>query len=93
MSPAEAHDPSQGLNAALAATLNGERVAAGLTFDELATVTGIPKRTLLRKVSTTERHLNIDDVARIAGAVGLTVVEALARAEGRLERQRRAGTA
>lgn len=85
---AETHDPSQGLNAALAATLNGERVAAGLTFDELATVTGIPKRTLLRKVSTTERHLNIEDVRRIADALGVPLVDVMVRAEGRLERGR-----
>lgn len=87
--PNQLRDPSEGLNAALAATLNGERVAAGMTFDELAAASGIPKRTLLRKVSTTERHLNVEDVAQLAAAVGLTVVEVLARAEDRLERQQR----
>lgn len=85
--PNQPRDPSDGLNAALAATLNGERVAAGMTFDELAAASGIPKRTLLRKVSTTERHLNVEDVAALAAAVGLSVVEVLARAEDRLERQ------
>ena len=85
--PNRPRDPNEGLNAALAATLNGERVAAGMTFDELAAASGIPKRTLLRKVSTTERHLNIEDVSAIAAAVGLTVVEVLARAEDRLQRR------
>lgn len=89
MSNHQPNDPSDGLNAALAATLNGERVAAGLTFDELARTSGIPKRTLLRKLSTTERHLNVDDVARLATALGLRVVEVLARAEDRLERANR----
>lgn len=84
--PNQPRDPSDGLNAALAATLNGERVASGMTFDELADASGIPKRTLLRKVSTTERHLNVEDVSRIAAAFNLTVVEVLARAEDRLRR-------
>lgn len=87
--PNQPRDPSEGLNAALAATVNGERVAAGMTFDQLAAASGIPKRTLLRKVSTTERHLNVEDVAALAAALGLTVVEVLARAEDRLERARR----
>ena len=82
-------DPSKGLNAALAATLNGERVASGMTFDELAAATGISKRTLLRQLSTTERDLNIAHVATIAGAFGLSVVEVLAAAEERMERGRR----
>lgn len=79
--------PEAGLNAAMAATLNGERVANGMTFDALAEATGIPKRTLLRKVSTVERHLNIEDVRRIAQAFGLTVAEVMVRAEDRLARK------
>lgn len=79
-------NPADGLNAALAATLNGERVASGMTFDELAEASQIPKRTLLRKLSTTERHLNIEEVRRIAEALGLTVVEVLLRAEERVAR-------
>lgn len=82
-------DPGKGLNAALAATLNGERVASGMTFEELASKTGISKRTLLRQLSTTERHIDISHVAVIAGAFDLSVVEVLARAEERMERTRR----
>ena len=84
-------DPGKGLNAALAATLNGERVASGMTFDELAAKTGISKRTLLRQLSTTERHIDISHVAVIARAFGLSVVEVLARAEERMERTRKGG--
>ena len=86
-------DPSTGLNAALAATLNGERVASGMTFDELATETGISKRTLLRQLSTTERHIDIDDAARIASAFGLSVVDVLTTATERLDRTLRGGRA
>lgn len=84
-------DPSKGLNAALAATLNGERAAASMTFDELAASTGISKRTLLRQLSTTERHIDIADAANIAAQFGLTLGEALALAEERLARTARKG--
>jgi transcriptional regulator with XRE-family HTH domain len=79
-------DPSKGLNAALAATLNGERVASGLTFDELAVATGISKRQLMRLLSTMERHLEISVVATIAAEFGLSVADVLAAAEARMER-------
>jgi transcriptional regulator with XRE-family HTH domain len=79
-------DPARGLNAALAATLNGERVASGMSFDELAAATGISKRTLLRQLSTTERHIDISHVAVIAEVFGLSVAEVLNAAEKRLER-------
>lgn len=82
-------DPSKGLNAALAATLNGERVASGMTFDELAAATGISKRTLLRQLSTMERDMNIATVAAIATAVGLPLTDVLVAAERRLERTQR----
>lgn len=79
-------DPSKGLNAALAATLNGERAAAGMTFDQLAAATGISKRTLLRQLSTTERHIDIADAATIAAQFNLTLTDALTMAEARLAR-------
>lgn len=84
-------DPSKGLNAALAATLNGERAASGVTFDQLAATTGISKRTLLRQLSTLERHIDINDAATIAAQFDLTLGEALAMAEARLARNTRRG--
>lgn len=79
-------DPAKGLNAALAATLNGERTAAGMTFDQLAAATGISKRTLLRKISTTERALDIEEAAIIAAQFDLTLGEALSMASQRVAR-------
>jgi transcriptional regulator with XRE-family HTH domain len=79
-------DPAKGLNAALAATLNGERAAAGLTFDALAARTGISKRTLLRQLSTMERHIDVSHVAVIAEQFGLTAAEVFVMAEARLAR-------
>lgn len=80
-------NPALGLNAALAATLNGERVACGMTFEQLAKASGIPKRTLMRKISTLERHLSIEETRMIAAAFGLTPVDVLERAEDRLARK------
>ena len=82
-------DPSKGLNAALAATLNGERAAAGMTFDALASATGISKRTLLRQLSTMERHIDVSHIVVIAEQFGLTAAEVFVMAEERLERTRR----
>lgn len=79
-------DPSKGLNAALAATLNSERVVSGMTFDELAAATKISKRTLLRQLSTTERHIAIADAEAIAAQFGLSLAEAMTLAEARLAR-------
>lgn len=85
-------DPAKGLNAALAATLNGERVASGMTFDELAAETGISKRTLLRQLSTMERNIDISHVASMAAAFGLTVVDVMLAAEARMGRSPKGGT-
>lgn len=82
-------DPAKGINAALAATLNGERVAAGMTFDQLAAATGISKRTLLRQLSSMERHIGIADAATIAAQFDLTLAEALSMAEARMGRTQR----
>lgn len=84
-------DPAKGLNAAMAATLNGERVASGMTFVELAAATGISKRQLIRLLSTTERDMNVDQIAAIAGAFGLSFVDVSLAAEKRLERHRKGG--
>ena len=84
-------DPGKGLNAALAATLNGERVASGMTFDELAAKTGISKRTLLRQLSTMERHIDIADAANIAAQFGLSLARALDMADERMTRRPRGG--
>lgn len=82
-------DPGAGLNGALARTLNGERVAAHLTFADLATRTGISERQLIRLLSKMERTLNITVAEQIAEAVGLQLVEVLIMAEARLDREQR----
>lgn len=69
--------PAMGLNAAIAATLNGERVAAGLTFDQLAERTGISARTLKRYLSSMERNLTVTVLGDIAVALDIPLSEVI----------------
>lgn len=83
------NDPRLGLNGAVAEVLNGERAAAGWTFDKLAERSGIPKRTLMRLVSPTSaerRAINLDRLEQLATAFGLTPAEVLTAAAERLAR-------
>ena len=64
--------PVASLNSALAAILNGERVRAGLTFDSLATASGISKRTLMRLLSTNERDIDVRVLEIMAGVFHTT---------------------
>jgi transcriptional regulator with XRE-family HTH domain len=59
--------PAASLNSALAATLNGERVRANLTFDALASQSGISTRTLMRLLSTNERDIDVRVLEILAG--------------------------
>jgi transcriptional regulator with XRE-family HTH domain len=79
-------DPAQGLNAAVAAVLNGERVAAGMTFDELATVSGVSKQQLMRLLSTTKRHIDVEVLELLAASFGTTSARVVAAAQERLAR-------
>lgn len=82
------NNPAEGFNAAVAATLNAERVASGKTFKALAVETGISKESLMRYISKTERHLTIEAIRTIGQAVGLTVADVMEMADRRLERER-----
>ena len=82
------HDPSKGLNAAVAATLNAERVAAGLTFEGLADLVGtISARTLMRQLSTVERHIDVADLADLARVFRLSSSDVIRMAEERMGRK------
>lgn len=76
-----------GLNAALAATLNGERVRAGLTFAELAKRSGISERTLMRLLSTVERDIDVRVLAILADIFHTSPSALLADAEDWMSRQ------
>lgn len=79
-------DPSRGLNAAVAATLNGERSAAGKSFQDLADMIGVSKRTMLRQLSTKERHIGTNELDAMAAAFGLTADQVIAMARERMNR-------
>lgn len=81
-------NPAVGLNAAVAATLNAERVASGKTFKALAAETGISKESLIRYLSTTERHISIEAIRAIGQVLELTVADVMDMADQRLERER-----
>lgn len=81
--------PRGDLNAAIAATLNGERAAAGLTFEQLADKTGISARSLKRYLSGTARDprdLTVTSLGEITMALNISIGEVIRRAEQRLER-------
>lgn len=82
-------DRSGGLNGAVAAVLNGERAAAGITFDQLGKDVGLSKRTVLRLLSTTERDIDVEVLAAMAERFGMTPVEVIEAAQKRMERTAR----
>jgi transcriptional regulator with XRE-family HTH domain len=82
-------DPSLGLNAAVAAVLNGERVAAGMTFDQLADVSGISKQQLMRLLSTTQRHIDVEVLGLLADIFQTTSAEIVVAAQRRMDRPAR----
>lgn len=84
------HSSSEGLNGAVARTLNGERAAAKVSYDELAKRSGVSKRTLLRVLSTMERDLDLPVIEKVARALGLTTLDVFTLAEQRMERDARA---
>lgn len=71
------------INRAMAAEIKGARVAAGLTTEQLAEATGISVPTLNRMSSRDIRDINITQMAAIAEAVKVPLVELIERAERR----------
>lgn len=82
-------DRSCGLNGAVAAVLNGERAAAGITFEQLGADVGLSKRTVLRLLSTMERDIDVDVLAAMAARFSMTPVEVIEAAQKRMERAER----
>lgn len=76
------------MNEAVAKAIGAERSIAGLTVRELATLTGIPERSLMR-ILQAERDIKVNQVEQIAGALRLYPHEIIERAEVILERAAR----
>lgn len=92
MTPIE-KDPTKGLNAAVAAVLNGERAAQGMTFDDLARTSGLSKSTLLRLLGSNlekRRDIDVAQLYSLAVALGMTPVDVFQAAVARMDRQARA---
>lgn len=77
--------PAEGLNAAVAAELRGERAAKELTTKQLSEMAGIPYASLRRYLGA-ERHIDVATLAELCEALGLDVGELVSRAAERLER-------
>lgn len=76
-------NPSEGLNAAVAAELRRERAAQQVTIDTLVARTGLSRSTVLNTLNA-KRLLGVEAVAAIAKVLGVSVTTIFARAEGRL---------
>ncbi len=78
-------DPTKGLNAAVAAELRAERVAQEVTFDDLVKRVSLSRATTWRLLNA-ERLITIEALVEVAGALGVSVLEIVERAEKRLAR-------
>lgn len=76
-------NPSEGLNAAVAAELRRERAAQQVTIDTLVERTGLSRSTILNTLNA-KRLLGVEAVAAIAQALGVSVTAIFSRAETRL---------
>lgn len=76
-------DPSEGLNAAVAAEIRAERAARQVTIDELADRSSISKSTLLRLLNE-RRLIGMEALSDIARALGVSATVIVGRAERRL---------
>ena len=76
------------LNAALAATVRATRTARGLSVTALAESSGV-SRAMISKVERGEAQPTAALLAKLSGALGLTLSELIARAEGDASRIRR----
>lgn len=88
MNPTPPHGPGDGMNAAVAAVLRGERESAHITYEELGKRTGISPRTLKRLMSSVERDIDVNVLASLGEAFNMTPAQVMERAE---EWQRRQG--
>ena len=79
-------DPTKGLNAAVAAELRAERVAQEVAFDDLVERVSLSRATTWRLLNA-ERLITIEALAEFAGALGVSVLEIVERAEKRLARK------
>ena len=79
-------DPTKGLNAAVAAELRAERKAQEVTFDDLVERVSLSRNTTWRLLNA-ERLITIEALVEVAGALGVSVLEIVERAEKRLARE------
>lgn len=79
-------DPTKGLNAAVAAELRAERKAQEVTFDDLVERVSLSRATTWRLLNA-ERLITIEALVELAGALGVSVLDIVERAEKRLAKK------
>lgn len=80
------------INEATAKALQAARAVSGLTFDELAKKSGIPRPTVYRMFGA-KRDIKLPQLYAVAQAMGVTVVEIMQDAERIQKRSERHGLA
>lgn len=80
------------INEATAKALQAARAVSGLTFDELAKESGIPRPTVYRMFGA-KRDIKLPQLYAVAQAMGVTVVEIMQDAERIQRRSERHGLA
>lgn len=78
--------PHEGLNAAVAAQIQAERAAKGLTVKQLAEASDVHYGSLRRYLKC-ERDIDVATAEALASALGLEVIDLVADAMKRMERQ------
>lgn len=76
------------MNEATAKAIGAERSISGMTVKELSAKADIPERSLMR-VLQAEREIKVNQIAKIADALGLYPHEIMETAENILERESR----
>jgi transcriptional regulator with XRE-family HTH domain len=77
----ETHEPAGDLNASLAATVASARLGRGWSVNALARASGV-SRAMIAKIERDEVQPTAALLARLSGALGMTLSELIASAEG-----------
>lgn len=78
--------PGEGLNAAVAAVLRGERASADLTINQLASKADLTAISVRRYLKA-QRHIDVAVLNALAQALGTNMQAIVAAAEARMKRQ------
>lgn len=76
------------LERAIGLTIQDLAKEQGITHKEIQTRCGMPDKTFRRYFTAFDRHVPLEELERVAGALGVSVLEIVRLAEERLHRSR-----